>query len=57
MTDREKLIKLKHCPWCTDHKGRTDLNFSVIDDDFCQYVKNSMINFCPFCGKKLKTKE
>lgn len=50
MTCREKP---KHCSWCADHKGRTDLNFSVIDDDFCQYVKNSMIKFCPFCGREL----
>ena len=46
--------KLKLCPWCHNHKGKTELQFSVIDDDFGQYVKNSMINYCPFCGRKLR---
>ena len=41
------------CPWC--HNGdRKKIEFSIIDDDFGQYVKSSMINFCPFCGKELK---
>lgn len=46
--------ELKPCPWCQNKKGKTDLQFSVIDDDFAQYVKTSMIKFCPFCGRSLK---
>lgn len=46
--------KLKKCPWCQDHKGRTRLDFSVLDDDFCQYVHTEMIKYCPFCGRKLE---
>lgn len=45
--------KLKHCLWCQNRKGETELQFSVIDDDFAQYVKISMIKYCPFCGRKL----
>ena len=41
------------CPWCTDPRGRTELGFSIIDDDFGQYVHYNMIKFCPFCGRKL----
>lgn len=49
MTDREKL-----CLWCQNRNtGTTDLSFSVIDDDFGQYVRPSMIKYCPFCGRKL----
>ena len=41
------------CPWC--HNGdRNKIEFSIIDDDCGQYVKPSMIKFCPFCGKELK---
>ena len=46
--------ELKPCPWCQNKNGKTDLQFSVIDDDFAQYVKTSMIKFCPFCGRSLK---
>ena len=46
--------ELKPCPWCQNHKGKTDLNFSVIDDDFGQYVKGSLIKYCPFCGRSLE---
>ena len=46
--------KLKSCPWCHNHKHKTELQFSVIDDDFGRYVNNSMINYCPFCGRKLR---
>ena len=42
-----------HCPWCQNHEGKTDLDFSIIDDDFGQYVHYTMINFCPFCGRAL----
>lgn len=43
----------KDCKWCKNHKGKSVLQFSVIDDDFGQYVRESMIKFCPFCGRKL----
>ena len=46
--------ELKPCPWCQNKKWKTDLQFSVIDDDFGQYVKTSMIKFCPFCGRSLE---
>lgn len=42
------------CSWCHNNKGKTELQFSVIDDDFGQYVKSSMIKFCPFCGRSLE---
>ena len=45
--------KLKPCLWCQNHKGETELQFSIVDDDFAQYVRNSMIKYCPFCGRKL----
>ena len=45
------------CAWCTNSRGKTDLSFSIIDDDFCQYVRYDMINFCPFCGRKVKEDE
>lgn len=45
----------KHiCRWCQDSKSRTSLEFSIIDDDFGQYVHPSLIKFCPFCGRELK---
>ena len=47
-------IPKPRCPWCQDDWGNTDLDFSVIDDDFGQYVRYQMINFCPFCGRSLK---
>ena len=47
------MSELKPCPWCHDHKGQTDLQFSVIDDDSGQYVKGSLVKFCPFCGRDL----
>ena len=37
--------ELKPCPWCRNKNGKTD---------FAQYVKTSMIKFCPFCGRSLK---
>lgn len=47
--------KMKNrCPWCQNKKGKTDLDFSVIDDNAGQYTHPSMINYCPFCGRKLK---
>lgn len=47
-----KETELKPCPWCQNNKGKTDLDFSVIDDGSGQYVRK--INFCPFCGRDLK---
>lgn len=48
MTDNER------CRWCTAPSGKTELDFSVIDDELGQYVPVWMINFCPFCGRELK---
>lgn len=42
------------CPWCQNNKGKTDLNFSVIDDDAGQYIPARLINYCFKCGRKLK---
>ncbi len=41
------------CGWCQDVNGKTDISFSIIDDDFGQYVLPSQIKFCPFCGRSL----
>ena len=49
------MAKLKNCLWCQNNKGKTDLQFSVIDDDFGKYVKDYLIKFCPFCGRDLRT--
>lgn len=49
------MAELKPCSWCQNHKGETDLQFSVVDDDFGQCVKGSLIKFCPFCGRSLDT--
>ena len=43
----------ERCPWCTNANGKTDLDFSIIDDNFGQYVHQRMIKFCPFCGRRL----
>ena len=43
-----------HCPWCTNTNGKTDLDFSIIDDALGHYVHYKMINFCPFCGRRLQ---
>ena len=48
------MDKTKRCPWCQNSKGKTDIDFSVIDDAFGQYVNVSLIKYCPFCGRKLK---
>lgn len=42
------------CSWCRNRKGKTDLNFTVIDDDFGQYVHPKLIKYCPFCGRKIQ---
>lgn len=41
------------CPWCQDKNRKTDLSFSIVDDDFGQYVPQSKIKFCPFCGRRI----
>ena len=51
--DNQSGYKLNNCRWCKNHKGKSELQFSVIDDDFGQYVRESMIKFCPFCGREL----
>ena len=43
-----------YCNWCQNHKGKTNLNFSIIDDDFGQYVHPKLIKYCPFCGRKIQ---
>ena len=48
------MAEQKRCMWCMNSKGKTDLNFSVIDDDYVQYVHLNLIKFCPFCGRKLR---
>lgn len=45
--------KLKPCPWCHNHKGKSELQFTIIDDNFGQYVHEKLIKYCPFCGRKL----
>lgn len=43
----------EYCPWCQDSRGKTDLDFSILDEDFCQYVSSKLIKYCPFCGRNL----
>lgn len=45
------------CGWCTNGKGKTSLEFSVIDEDFGQHVPGSLINFCPFCGRGINNEK
>lgn len=47
-------MKDKRCAWCTNRNGKTDLQFSIIDDDFGQYVHPKIIKYCPFCGRELQ---
>lgn len=46
--------ELKPCPWCYGKNGKTDLDFTIIDDDFGQPVHPKLIKFCPFCGRSLQ---
>ncbi len=46
--------KLKPCPWCYNHKGKSELQFTIIDDDCGQYVHEKLIKYCPFCSRKLR---
>ena len=51
------MAEIKICWWCQNRNGKTDISFAVIDDDFGQYVPNSLIRFCPFCGRELYPKK
>lgn len=46
--------KINNCKWCTDNKGRTLMNFLVLDVEVMKYVPIKRIKYCPFCGRKLK---
>lgn len=41
------------CQWCRPSMFKTDVSFSIIDDDLGQYVPVRLINFCPFCGQRI----
>ena len=49
--------KKSYCLWCQDHKGNTDLDFSIVDDASGAYVRINTIRYCPLCGRKLKGEE
>ena len=45
------------CPWCYENgepRKACNLEWSVVDDDFGQYVSPKMIRFCFYCGRKLE---
>ena len=44
----------ERCSWCPNANGKPDLDFSIIDDTLGQYVHPSMLQFCPFCGRRLQ---
>ena len=46
-------MESKYCPWCMDKNGKTDLDFSVIDDMSGQYMHPNMIKYCVVCGREL----
>ena len=46
-------MESKYCSWCMDKNGKTDLDFSVIDDMAGQYMHPNMINYCVVCGREL----
>ena len=48
------IDKKNRCPWCTNEKFKTDLDFTIIDDGIGQYIPSKLIKFCPFCGRDLK---
>ena len=43
----------KYCPWCMNKNGKTDLDFSVIDDMAGQYMHPNKIKYCVVCGREL----
>ena len=46
-------MESKYCPWCMDKNGKTDLDFSVVDDMSGQYMHPNMIKYCVVCGREL----
>ena len=46
-------MESKYCPWCMDKNGKTDLDFSVIDDMAGQYMHPNKIKYCVVCGREL----
>lgn len=47
----------KPCPWCKDVDFKKKFpDWSIIDDDFAQYVPLKFINYCFKCGRKLREK-
>lgn len=48
------MEQTKYCPWCMNKSHKTDLDFSIVDDDTGHYVSERSINFCPFCGRPLR---
>ncbi len=36
-----------NCPWCVSE-------YTIIDDDFGQPVSSGLINYCFYCGRKLR---
>ena len=50
---------MTECRWCYKNGGKTvlqyELEFSVFDDDFGQFVPSTLIKFCPFCGRRIYT--
>lgn len=50
----------KPCPWCHTHRKKEivpmkkhEMDWSVMDDDFGQYVRSTLIHYCPFCGRNI----
>ena len=48
----EKETDKKPCAWC-----KTEGEYTIIDDDFGQPLRPSMIHFCFNCGRKLKEED
>ena len=45
----EKETDKKPCAWC-----KTEGEYTIIDDDFGQPLRPSMIHYCFNCGRKLR---
>jgi len=55
--DEPNAVKLP-CQWCHDkNKPLALLEWSVIDDNFGQYVHRDLIHYCFHCGRKLGTEK